>query len=126
MVLPRALAKANRYVTNPVLGLIAGRAPGFGFVLHKGRKSGRPYRTPVLVFIDGDTYRIALTYGRDVDWVKNIRAAGGFALETRGRTVELTDPVVLQDTKASWAPLGVRQTLNVISAEYYVQARATD
>ncbi|WP_040779564.1 nitroreductase family deazaflavin-dependent oxidoreductase [Nocardia pneumoniae] len=126
MVLPHALANFNRHVTNPTTGLVAGRAPGFGIVLHKGRKSGRSYRTPVMVFDQDGAYRIALTYGRNVDWVKNICAAGGFALETRGRVVELTDPVVRHDRSASWAPLGVRQVLKAISAEYYVEARAAD
>ncbi|MEU2037323.1 nitroreductase family deazaflavin-dependent oxidoreductase [Nocardia niwae] len=123
MVLPHALAKFNRHVTNPAAGLIAGRAPGFGIVRHKGRKSGRSYRTPVMVFERHGAYRIALTYGRDVDWVKNIHAAGGFALETHGRVVDLTDPVVRHDPSAAWAPMGVQQVLKTISAEYYVESR---
>ncbi|MGQ4616082.1 nitroreductase family deazaflavin-dependent oxidoreductase [Nocardia sp. R7R-8] len=126
MVLPHALANFNRHVTNPTTGLVAGRAPGFGIVQHKGRKSGRSYRTPVMVFEQDGTYRIALTYGRKVDWVKNICAAGGFALETHGRVVELTDPVVRHDPSAAWAPLGVRQVLKTISADYYVESRPTD
>ncbi|MGK8522799.1 nitroreductase family deazaflavin-dependent oxidoreductase [Nocardia asteroides] len=123
MVLPHALANFNRHVTNPTAGLVAGRVPGFGIVLHKGRKSGRSYRTPVMVFEQDGAYRIALTYGRDVDWVKNIRAAGGFALETRGRVVELTAPVVRHEPTAAWAPRGVRQVLKAISAEYFIEAR---
>ncbi|MFR9750020.1 nitroreductase family deazaflavin-dependent oxidoreductase [Nocardia sp. 004] len=123
MVLPRALANFNRHITNPAAGVLAGRAPGFGIVVHRGRKSGRSYRTPVMVFTQDGTYRIALTYGRNVDWVKNIRAAGGFTLETRGRVVELTDPVVRHDPAADWAPWSVRQALKAISAEYYVESR---
>ncbi|MGQ4598457.1 nitroreductase family deazaflavin-dependent oxidoreductase [Nocardia sp. R6R-6] len=126
MVLPHALANFNRHVTNPTAGLVAGRAPGFGIVLHKGRRSGRSYRTPVMVFEQDGTYRIALTYGRNVDWVKNIRAAGGFALETRGHVVELTDLAVRHDRLASWAPSAVRPVLKTISAEYYVEARPAD
>jgi deazaflavin-dependent oxidoreductase (nitroreductase family) len=123
MVLPHALANFNRHVTNPTAGLVAGRAPGFGIVLHKGRKSGRSYRTPVMVFEQDGAYRIALTYGRNVDWVKNISAAGTFALETRGHVVELTDPVVRRDPSAAWAPVGVRQVLKTISADCYVESR---
>lgn len=123
MVLPRALAKFNRYATNPAFGLFAGRAPGFAILRHKGRKSGREYRTPVAVIHRDGAYRIALTYGRNVDWVKNISAAGGFTLHTRGGTVELTDPIVLHDPSARWAPAAVRPWLKVLSAEYYVEAR---
>ncbi|WP_405495930.1 nitroreductase family deazaflavin-dependent oxidoreductase [Nocardia sp. NBC_00511] len=123
MPLPRTLAKINRRISNPVLGVMARLAPGFGIVIHRGRKSGRVYRSPVMVFARGDGYRIALTYGRDVDWLKNIRAAGTFEFETRGRTVELTEPVVGEDASAGWAPPVVRQVLVALSAPYYVQAR---
>jgi hypothetical protein len=55
--------------------------------------------------------------------VKNVCAAGTFELETKGHTVELIDPVVEHDPSASWAPVGVRQVLIGIAAEYYLQAR---
>ncbi|WP_405165110.1 nitroreductase family deazaflavin-dependent oxidoreductase [Nocardia sp. NBC_01499] len=122
MVLPRALAKFNRYATNRAAGLFAGRAPGFAILQHRGRKSGREYRTPVSVFQSDGVYRIALTYGRDTDWAKNISAAGGFTLHTRGRVIELTDPAVLHDPSAQWAPVVVRPWLKALSAEYYVEA----
>lgn len=126
MPLPRALARINRKISNPVLGVLARVAPFFGIVIHRGRKSGREYRSPVMVFQRDGGYRIALTYGRDVDWLKNIRAAGTFEFETRGRIVTLTDPVVGHDASASWAPPLVRQALVGLSAEDYVQARHVD
>lgn len=123
MPLPQALAKINRRISNPVLGVMARVAPGFGIVIHTGRKSGRVYRSPVMVFQRDGGYRIALTYGPDVDWLKNIRAAGQFEFETRGRIVTLTDPVLGHDASSAWAPPLVRQALTALSVEYYVQAR---
>ncbi|NNH69378.1 nitroreductase family deazaflavin-dependent oxidoreductase [Nocardia uniformis] len=123
MPLPQALARFNRRVSNPVLGVMARYAPGFGIVIHTGRNSGRAYRAPVAVFERDGGYRIALTYGRDVDWLKNIRAAQTFDFETRGRIITLTDPVVGRDASASWAPVGIRQALVALKAEYFVQAR---
>ncbi|MRH88532.1 nitroreductase family deazaflavin-dependent oxidoreductase [Nocardia sp. SYP-A9097] len=123
MPLPQTLARINRRISNPVLGVMARVAPGFGIVIHTGRKSGRVYRSPVMVFQRDGGYRIALTYGRDVDWLKNIRAAESFEFETRGRTVTLTDPVVGHDASAAWAPPGIRQVLTALAVEYYVQAR---
>ncbi len=38
---------------------------------------------------------VALTYGHDVDWVRNVIADGGCRLIHRGRTVELIRPSVL-------------------------------
>ena len=86
MPLPRSIARVNRRVTNRLLGGLAQRLPGFGVVVHKGRTSGRQYRTPVNVFRRGDRYIIALTYGPNADWVRNVLADGGCTLETRGRT----------------------------------------
>ncbi|WP_433561052.1 nitroreductase family deazaflavin-dependent oxidoreductase [Nocardia sp. CA-151230] len=126
MPLPKLLARINRRVSNPVLGLGARVTPYFGIVIHRGRRSGRVYRSPVMVFERDGGYRIALTYGRDVDWLKNIRAAGTFEFETRGHTVALTDPVVGHDASASWAPPLVRQVLVSLDAEDYVQARRAD
>ncbi|MFI9404934.1 nitroreductase family deazaflavin-dependent oxidoreductase [Nocardia sp. NPDC052316] len=123
MVLPRALAKFNRHATNRAASLVADRVPGFALVQHKGRKSGRDYRTPVSVFERDGVYRIALTYGRDTDWVKNITAAGAFTLHTRGRAIELIDPAVRHDPSVRWAPPVVRQWVKALSAEYYLEAR---
>ncbi|MCM6775497.1 nitroreductase family deazaflavin-dependent oxidoreductase [Nocardia sp. CDC159] len=123
MPLPQALARFNRRVTNRIASPVAGRSRGFGVVVHKGRKSGRIYRTPVTIFVRDGAYRIALTYGREVDWVKNILAAGTFELETGGQPLLLTDPVVRHDPAADWAPAGVRQLLRLVGAEYYLEAR---
>ena len=46
MPLPRSVARFNRRVTNRLLGRLAPRLPGFGIVVHTGRKTQRRYRTP--------------------------------------------------------------------------------
>ena len=43
--LSHAIGRFNRLATNRVTGLVAGRLPGFGIVTHRGRRSGRTYRT---------------------------------------------------------------------------------
>jgi len=83
----RWLAAFNLAVTNRISSRFAPRLPGFGIVTHVGRKSGRVYRTPVNVFRAPNGFLIALTYGRESEWVKNVLAAGGCELETRGVAV---------------------------------------
>src|SRR5947209_1601476 len=82
MPLSRAVARFNRRATNRVLGRVAGWMPGFGIVTHIGRRSAKTYQTPINLFRDGDVYRIALTYGAESDWVRNVLAAGGCTVET--------------------------------------------
>ena len=65
----RWVAAFNLLVTNPITSLFAGWLPGFGILTHVGRKSGRVYRTPVNVFRAPEGFLIALTYGRESEWV---------------------------------------------------------
>ena len=44
-----------------------------------------------------DGFALAMTYGPDADWVKNVLAAGGCELRTRGRTVRLVAPRPFRD-----------------------------
>jgi hypothetical protein len=61
MQLPQWVARFNRYVTNPIQRLWAGWLPQMGILEHVGRKSGKPYRTPLNVFATDDGLAIVLT-----------------------------------------------------------------
>jgi deazaflavin-dependent oxidoreductase (nitroreductase family) len=108
MPLPRAVARFNRRVTNRVLGPLAPYLPGFGVVVHRGRKTGRRYRTPVNVFPKTGGYVVALTYGPESDWVRNVLAEGGCTIETRGRAVHLTAPRLVHDEQRHAVPAPLR------------------
>lgn len=121
MPAPRAVARFNRRFLNPLFLRVAGHLPGFAIVSHIGRKSGRTYRTPVNAFRTDSGYIIALTYGPESDWVKNVLAAGSCELQTRGRRVCLSDPHVVTDAGKGWAPLPVKFVLNLIDAPQYMR-----
>ncbi len=120
----RSIARFNRRFTNRLTLRVAGYLPGFAIVNHLGRKSGRAYRTPVNAFRTDEGYIIALTYGAQSDWVKNVLAAGSCELQTRGRRVRLTNPRIETDKSKSWAPLPVRLILNRIDAPQYMRLSA--
>src|ERR1700746_2089415 len=89
----RWLARINIAVTHRITGLFAGWLPGFGILTHVGRKSGKVYRPPVNVFRASKGFIIALTYSSQSEWVKNVLAAGGCELKTRGNTTSFLHPM---------------------------------
>lgn len=116
----RKVARFNKRYLNRLSLRVAGRLPSFGIVTHLGRKSGRRYHVPVNVFrVDGG-YLIALTYGAEADWVKNVLADGSCELLTRGRQMRLFDPRIETDEAKSWAPVPVRFILSRIDAPDYM------
>lgn len=119
MPLPRALARFNRVVTNRLLRPLAMVLPNFGVVVHHGRVSGREYRTLVNWWRDEETAIVALTYGRDVDWLKNLSAAGGGAIACRGRTYRLGEPVVIGREGLTRMPGTVRVILSTIDVDTF-------
>jgi len=116
----RTVARFNRVVANRVFGPILVRLPGFGQVHHRGRKSGKEYRTPVKVFRRGQDYVITLPYGSDSDWVRNVLSAGGCELTTRGRHVRLTAPTVFTDGRAVAIPAFLRRVLSRIGCTEFL------
>jgi deazaflavin-dependent oxidoreductase (nitroreductase family) len=120
----RWLAKINIAFTNRITGLFAGWLPGFGILTHVGRKSGKVYRTPINVFRAPNGFIIALTYSSQSEWVKNVRAAGGCELKTRGKKYQLSDPRVVRDPTRRLFPIPVRIVLKVVGADEYMELAA--
>lgn len=105
MQLPQGLARFNRHVTNPIQRLWAGWLPSFAIVEHVGRRSGKPYRTPVNAFttqVDGKPgVAVLLSYGPDRDWLKNLKAAGSGHMRRNGKTIGIADPRVVSKAEAA-------------------------
>ena len=123
MPIPRIVRQWNKAGLNRVTRHIATWMPGLGVVVHRGRRSGRLYQTPVSVFAAEDGYVLALTYGPDTDWVKNVLAAGGCELRTRGDTIELVSPRLFHDeTRRGIRPFE-RQVLRVLSVADFLSLK---
>ncbi|GAA5082232.1 nitroreductase family deazaflavin-dependent oxidoreductase [Nocardia iowensis] len=116
MPAPRWVAHVNRVGLNRLTRFIAPWAPGWAVVIHRGRKSGRIFRTPLWAFRRGDRYVIALTYGPESDWVRNVLAAGGCQLQSRRRHYEVDNPHVYRDESAADMPLFIRFMLRRVLA----------
>jgi deazaflavin-dependent oxidoreductase (nitroreductase family) len=130
-------------ILNPLIVKLAG---GRHFhmaaqVRHVGRRSGRTYATPVSARRSGDTVLIALTFGNQSDWSRNIRSAGGGTIRIDGEDFDVTQPQVMSRheakplvqsafsplERAGFRMLGIRQVmvLRVASAKHAPGAAAT-
>ena len=122
--LGRRMARFNRAVSNKVLIHVAAHVPGMGIVTHVGRRTRNVYRTPVLVFRTKDGYRIALTYGRDSDWVKNAMAHGAVRLISLRREHELTEPELVTDPHLQHVPWIERGFLRLLRVSDFLDFQA--
>jgi hypothetical protein len=110
-------------IVNPVTRRVAGHLPYFCIVVVPGRMSGVVRRVPMNVFRTGEDYVFALTYGADVHWVKNVLAASGCEIETRGRRVALREPIVIRDPARRLMPLPVRFFLGLLGVTEFLRMR---
>ena len=124
MPIPRRVARWNKAGLNRVVRHIAPWMPGLGVVVHRGRRSGREYRTPVEVFGARDGFIVALTYGADTDWLRNIQAAGGGLLRTRGLTFQVSEPRVYHDEERAGVRPAERQVLRRLGVADFVHLTA--
>lgn len=93
--------------TNPVayrLGLVGRRFSPLASLEHVGRKSGTVRQTPVWAFVTSDHVLIGLPFGRDVDWVRNVRASGHCRMQARGRVYELDEPRIRHSDEVTELP----------------------
>jgi hypothetical protein len=87
---------------------------------HVGRTSAVVWHTPVSIFRQGTGYAIALTCGRDSESVRNVEAAGGCVVQTRGRDVHLVHPVVAHDPSRRMMPWLVRIVRRLLDVTDFV------
>jgi deazaflavin-dependent oxidoreductase (nitroreductase family) len=97
----------NRYVTNHVVILCAPHLRYMAVIEHRGRKSRKEYRTPVMAFVEDGTISVVLNYGVKSDWVRNIEAAGSAVVVHRGERYKLADLRIFP-TDSPELPPGVR------------------
>ena len=98
---PRAKSKmlgATR-LFNPLVLRLAGTRllPLYGVIEHRGRRSGKAFRTPVVVRPTGDGFVVPMPWGEGTDWYRNVRAAGECVIRWKGRDYPLVQPEVLDD-----------------------------
>jgi len=121
MPLPRGLTRFNRSVTNRLAKPAARRLGGFGVLHHTGRRSGNEYETPLNVWRHGSEVVVALTYGSDVDWLKNARELETSILVMGGREVPVGRPRSIAEGEGlERVPKTVGRILGVFDIDEFV------
>lgn len=111
----------NKRFLNRVMVHLAGHGP-FVELEHVGRRSGSVHRVPLMAFRDGERITVALTYGPEVDWLKNLRATGGGRMHLGSDLVVLGPPRSLPTAEGlGRMPLGPRQILPVTGTTEFVE-----
>ena len=110
-----------KYILNPVTRRVARSSFGpFAIVRHVGRRSGKLYETPIIVSPVKDGFVIELTYGSDVDWHKNVLAAGGCMIVWHGKEYVINKIEPLDaDTGRSAFPSPQRLLLRILRRKHF-------
>lgn len=97
----------NKRTVNPTVLSFAGRASRpYAVVHHVGRRSGQTYTTPVNVRPTPEGFIIPLYYGSNVDWCRNVLAAGRCTITWKGSDYPVVEPEVMDPaTVLSLVPL---------------------
>jgi deazaflavin-dependent oxidoreductase (nitroreductase family) len=77
--------------------------PLYGVIEHRGRRTGTPFRTPVVVRPTGDGFVVPMPWSTGTDWYRNVRAAGACFIRWKGRDYPLAQPQVIADPAAAGA-----------------------
>jgi deazaflavin-dependent oxidoreductase (nitroreductase family) len=74
--------------------------PLYGVLEHRGRRSGKVFRTPVVVRPTPDGFVVPMPWGETTDWYRNVRAAGGCRILWKDQAFVLNQPEVMETAAA--------------------------
>ena len=119
----RRLRTFVKHVVNPVLRNAARSSHGpFALLRHVGRRSGKQYETPIMVWRMKDGFMIVLTYGPNTDWLRNLQAADQGSLRWHKREYVFKKPEFIDAKTARQAlPPFIKFVLGLRGAHEYVK-----
>jgi deazaflavin-dependent oxidoreductase (nitroreductase family) len=95
----RAAPRTAIRLFNPLALRLAGTRllPLWAVMEHRGRRTGKTFRTPVVVRPTADGFVVPLPWGESTDWYRNVRAAGECVVRWKGRDYAMAGPELISD-----------------------------
>ena len=112
-----------KHTLNPFTRRLARTAYSpFAIIQHLGRRSGKQYETPVILGKIKDGFVAELTYGPNVDWYKNVRAAGRCTVIWHGNSyaVNKIEPMEAEVGRAAFPP-PAQAILRLLNRHHFVK-----
>jgi deazaflavin-dependent oxidoreductase (nitroreductase family) len=122
-----AVRRINRAM-KPLAMRSAGAPGAYASVIrHVGRTTGRPYETPVGAVATDDGFVIALPYGSNTDWLKNVLASGSATIVDEGNTYRVDQPEIVPTAVAApLFPPEDQRTLRLFGVDQCLRARRVE
>jgi deazaflavin-dependent oxidoreductase (nitroreductase family) len=99
--MPRFRPGSNNVFNRLVLKIAGTRLlPIYGVIEHRGRRSGKLYRTPVVVRPARDGFIVPMPWGEHTDWYRNVKAAGECIIRWKGRDYKMIQPELIAPARA--------------------------
>jgi deazaflavin-dependent oxidoreductase (nitroreductase family) len=123
-----AMRRFNRSVTNPRQLQTAGEPGAYASVIrHVGRRTGAPYQTPVVATPSNGDFLIALPYGTESDWLRNVIASRSATIVHEGSEYRVGQPEILPTaTVADQLPAGEVRSLRLFGVDYVLRLHPVD
>jgi hypothetical protein len=117
----------NKRIFNPVVLKFAGSSHSpISIIRHIGRRRGIMYLTPVITQSLFNRFLFILPYGNEVDWYRNVLAAGQATVVWRGKEYAVEKPESLVDRADLQAlPLALRLIAQIVGAGHFIQMKSS-
>jgi deazaflavin-dependent oxidoreductase (nitroreductase family) len=115
-----------KHTLNPLTRRLARTRFGpFALIQHVGQRSGKQYETPVILGTAKDGFVAELTYGPNVDWFKNVQAAGRCTVISHGKQYEINkiEPLDAEVGRAAF-PAPAQVILRLLNRNHFVKMTA--
>ena len=124
----RTVRRVNRSVSNPRAMKTAGTPGAYASVIrHVGRTTGQEYETPIGVVATDDGFVIALPYGTQADWLKNVMASGSATIVDEGETYQVHQPeIILTSDAVQHFPPKEQRAHRMFAVDQTLQVRRVD